>query len=97
MIKHIVMFKLKDASDKVTQTAHLKSELEKLKSTIPEIIDYEVGINISTGSSAFDLVLISSFEDEAALERYRVHPVHQKVVEYINEITSDRRVVDYVV
>ncbi len=95
MIKHIVMFKVNDTEDKPAVCKNLKAELETLKNKISEIKDYEVGINITPSPAAYDIVLVSGFEDEAALERYRKHPAHLEVVELINQQTSQRCVVDY--
>lgn len=97
MIKHIVMFKIKpEYGDKRAEAAEtLKKALDQLPGKIDEIRDYEVGVNFLESGNAWDLVLISSFDGTDDLERYRVHPEHQKVVELIKEYTSDRKVVDY--
>ncbi len=98
MIKHIVMFKL---SDKYTKEARksianeLKASLDELPQKINEIIDYEVGVNISISANAYDLVLISSFESMETLEAYRVHEAHQAVVAKIKEHKKETIAVDY--
>jgi len=65
MIKHIVMWKLKDfaaGSNKNENAVKIKTELEMLKSKIPEIKKLEVGININESETAYDIVLYSEFE-----------------------------------
>lgn len=92
MLKHVLMFRLKD---KTKGAQEIKAALEALPQAIPEILAYEVGINVSQSPAASDLFLYSEFEDEAALERYRRHPEHQKVLKLIEEFCSEKTVVDY--
>ena len=94
MIKHIVIFKSSD-ENKITIIDQLKRDLEKLPENIKEIKYFETGLNISKSKNAYDLVLISEFESEKTLEKYRIHPDHQKIIDYILENKIDVRVVDY--
>jgi len=98
MIKHIVMWKLKDFDDekeKIENARKAKELLEGLKDKI-DIIDFiEVGINISKSNSAFDLVLYSGFNDLKTLDEYQNHQEHLKVGDFIASIRKDRVVVDY--
>ena len=98
MIKHIVMIKHKDATDKSEKKSNLKKlkkDLEALPEKIEEIKFYEVGINISDSPRAFDMVLTSVFDDEKSLKNYSVHPAHQKVVDFIKSVAEKTIVVDY--
>ena len=98
MIKHIVMWRLKDSADgasKQENAKNLKNYLEALKDKIREIRHIEVGINISGSDAASDVVLYSEFDSMEDLEAYQKHPEHQKIVSFVNEIRSERRVVDY--
>lgn len=95
MIRHIVMFRLKDTPHKQKNAQKLKEAIEALEESIPEAKSIEVGLNINEKPSAYDLVLVSDFDNEEALERYRVHPEHQKVVDYIKQVNEDIAAVDY--
>ena len=96
MLKHIVFFKFPDSEqDKRELVAILKDKLESLNFKIPQLKKLETGINISNRSSAFDLALVTEFENEADLEIYRIHPDHQAVIAYIKETNADSVVVDY--
>ena len=102
MLKHIVMWKLKEEghheegkSKKESNALLAKEYLESLANTIPEIRKIEVGININPSEAAFDLVLYSEFDDEKGLECYQNHPDHLRVGEFIRKITETRVVVDY--
>lgn len=97
MLKHIVMMKLKTGEDSLVneRLKTLALRLKKLKNEISSLESMEVGMNFSRRPSAMDIVLVSEFEDEAALEEYRVHPKHVEILEYIKEIVEEARVVDY--
>lgn len=100
MIKHIVMWKLKDFAEgagREENALKIKSMLEALKGKISQIKYLEVGINISKSPMAFDAVLVTEFENEQALEEYQKHPEHVKVSEFVGKVREDRKVVDYLV
>jgi quinol monooxygenase YgiN len=73
----------------------MKALLEELPELIPEIVDYEVGLNIKDSELAMDMVLISAFADEAGLQAYAKHPGHRRVVEELHQVTSKAVIVDY--
>ena len=95
MLRHIVMFRLKDMPEKADNLKKLKNAIEQLQESIPEAKSIEVGVNVNTSSAAFDLVLVSDFDDAAALDKYRVHPEHQNVLELIARVNQEIAVVDY--
>ena len=100
MIKHIVLWKLKDyaqGADKQRNALLLKEALEKLNGQIPGMIRLEVGINISnTGQEDdSDVILYSEFETMEALQNYYPHPEHVKIKPFAQAIRSERRVIDY--
>lgn len=98
MLTHIVMMRIKtqlSKSEKQAALDKLVQLLEKLPLSIPEVEFLEIGLNVSTKEPAYDLVLTSKFADQAALERYIVHPEHQKVYEHIKEVVGEVALVDY--
>ena len=98
MIKHIVMWKLKDVAEgrsKAENAKALKALLESLKDKIPEVKNLEVGLQMTGAEGASDVVLYSEFHSVEALGIYRKHPEHQKAVEFVSRVCSERRVVDY--
>jgi hypothetical protein len=94
-LRHVVMWKLAstDEAERADQAARIRAGLESLPAVIPEILRFEVGIN-SLPANEFDIVLVSDFADEAALQRYVVHPEHEKVASYIRSVVSGRASVD---
>ncbi|QMU56433.1 MAG: Dabb family protein [Candidatus Mycalebacterium zealandia] len=92
MLKHIVMWRLKDAEKNAPV---LKKMLEGLAEKIPQIVKIEAGVNFNPSENSADVVLYSEFENSDALAAYQKHPDHLKVAEFLKEKATDRRVVDY--
>ena len=81
MVKHIVMWKLKEEAEGKTKKENaeiIKSSLEGLKNKISEIVEIEVGINWNDSDAAYDVVLYSVFNTREDLDSYQVNP-HQDV------------------
>jgi hypothetical protein len=98
MVKHVVMWKLKDFAengDKIANARRIKQELESLRGRVPGLVHLEVGINIDTSSAAFDVVLLSEFESPTALSAYQAHPEHVRAAEFIGRVRQERIVVDF--
>jgi hypothetical protein len=98
MIKHIVLFKLKGAaegSSREQNARRMKTELEALKNSIPQLKKIEVGINAIPSDGAYDVALYSEFATVADLDAYQKHPAHLKVAEFVARVREHRAVVDY--
>ena len=98
MIHHIVMFKLSDApgsEQKERNIAEVKRRLEALPAKIDVIRSLEVGVNLVKQERAFDIVLVSTFDNLDDLEIYRVHPEHQEFVAYVGQLREKVASVDY--
>jgi len=95
MIVHIVMFKFKD-ENKQENIAEVTKKLNALVDLIPSLKSMEIGVDFSQTDRAFDLSLYSKFESKDGLKEYAVHSEHLKVVELIKSVTSESKVVDYV-
>lgn len=98
MIKHIVMWRLKDealGNDKQTNAQLIKDKLEALAGEIAEIRAIEVGIDFSSTSSSCDVVLYSEFDSKEALDAYQVHPKHEDVKDFVGQVCCERYLVDY--
>jgi hypothetical protein len=97
MIKHIVMWKLKDeahGNNKATNAGLVKEKLEALSGKIDGLLKIEVGIDFLGGGN-FDVVLYSELSSKEALDIYQNHPLHQAVLPFIREAVMDRKAVDY--
>ncbi|OLS02509.1 Dabb family protein [Tissierella creatinophila] len=98
MIKHIVMWKIKedvDGNTKIESSKIVKDMLESLKEDIQEIVELNVGINIVENDSSYDIVLDSKFKSIEDLNTYQKHQDHLKVGKAIAKYIESRAVVDY--
>lgn len=98
MIKHVVMWKLKNVAEGNTKLKNIeiiKDKLLKLKTIIHAIDTLEVGKNINDSESSYDLVLISTHQDKAALAEYINHPAHKDAASFIGKVVAERKAVDF--
>ncbi len=98
MIKHIVMWTLKDQAEGATKAENIeqiKNRLNALVGQIPGLISLEVGENFTESAAAADLVLYSELESRDALALYQQHPQHVAVAQFIGAVTESRQVADY--
>ena len=98
MIKHIVLWKLKEHAEgasKQQNAIKVKSMLEDLRGKIPGLVKLEVGLNFESSDSASDIALYSEFATREALDAYQIHPEHMKVKEFLPLVREERRVIDY--
>ena len=91
MIKHIVMWKLKDE----LQAAHFKAQLDSCRDLVPGMLEFEVATKTAGLEANCDVVLYSVFEDSAALAAYQNHPHHQLVSSGLGPLRQTRSVLDY--
>ncbi|AOZ93945.1 Dabb family protein [Paenibacillus crassostreae] len=93
MIKHIVFFKLKDSSpESINRTADV---LRNMEGKIPQLKSIEVGIDVIRSERSYDISLITEVESLKDLQAYQVHPVHQLVIQHMNEFKESSIAVDY--
>lgn len=98
MVKHVILWTLKDEytnEQKDDIKKGIKGGLEGLAGKIPGMIDIKVNTN-PLPSSNCDVMLDSTFEDEASLKGYAVHPEHVAVADgKVRPFTASRTCMDY--
>lgn len=98
MVKHIILWKLKDEYDaerKAEIKRDIKRGLEGLSGQIDGLVDIKV-VTEGLTSSNVDLMLDCTFTDEAALRGYSVHPKHVAVANtFVRPFTAVRSCFDY--
>ena len=98
MIKHVILWQLKDelTKEQISEVkAGIKSGLEGLKGEIPGLIDIKV-VTEGLASSNADVMLDSTFESEEALKGYATHPKHVAVADgKVRPYTASRVCMDY--
>jgi quinol monooxygenase YgiN len=98
MLKHIVMWKLKDhaeGADRAANAIEMKRRLEECANIAPGTLKFEVALAQPDLEATYDVVLYSEFEDRAALQAYVDHPTHKAVVPFIGAIREGRQCMDY--
>ena len=94
MVKHIVMFKLKEKKGENMEAA--VSTLRGLDGKIESLKFIEVGVDFKESERSYDLVLTTHFDDRDGLSAYASHPTHLPVIETMRNLCSNSIVVDYV-
>ena len=98
MVKHVILWTLKEEFTEAQKNeikAGIKEGLESLAGKIPGLIEIHVNTNGLASSNA-DVMLDSSFEDEAALKGYSVHPEHVAVANTkVRPYTATRTCMDW--
>lgn len=93
MVKHIVMFKLKEKTQE--NLKQVVDALQGMEGKIEVLKFIEVGQNFKESDRAFDVVLTTHFEDEEGLSTYIAHPVHEPVVALMRSLCEKMASVDY--
>ena len=92
MIKHIVLFKLKDPAC----AEKTREMLLSMKGVVEQIREIEVGIDYAHTERSFDIALSVILDDEAALRGYAEHPYHAGPVKtYVQSVTEKSVIADY--
>ena len=97
MVKHIVLFKLKDEApeaQKLEAMNRFKAAIEALPARIPVIRKIEVGLNINPGET-WSIGLYSEFDSLEDVKSYAVHPDHVAAGKLLAEVKENRACVDY--
>jgi hypothetical protein len=90
------MFKFND-ENKEANISKAKEMLNALESSVGTLDSIEVGLNFADEDRAMDLSIITKFKDKDALSQYATHPEHLKVIEFIKQVVSYTKVVDYTI
>ena len=93
MIRHIVMFRIKD---------EFKAEIPKLvenfygmKGRIEGMLELEAGADILHSERSYDLALVTLFDSRESFDAYQTHPVHMPVKKRMHEVRSDSVACDF--
>ena len=99
MIRHIVMWKVRgDTRDeRAGNIERLQRSFHSLRGRIPGLLRLEIGVDTSRIDYACDVVLVSDFESQAALDGYATHPEHLRVKQELGDMRTHRYQVDYAV
>src|SRR5258705_4943138 len=82
MFIHMFAFRLKPGVTDTQQDRMLR-EIGELKNRIPLVLESYVGKNVSPRGQGFVIGGVMKFADQAALESYNSHPVHQALLKLL--------------
>ena len=91
MVKHIVMYTLKEGVEKEAAVELIRSVLEPLVGKIPGLQYLEV----RRAFNGLDYALYSEFESRQTLADYAVHPLHLAAKEKFHHLLDKRYAADY--
>lgn len=94
MIRHIVFFRFKSDTS-ASDRADFVSRLRALSGRVPGIEQLEVGEDFLHTPRSYDVALVVTFRDRAAIDAYQVHPNHVPVPQRAREICDSIASVDY--
>ena len=91
MVKHIVLYTLKEGVDKKEAVKLIESVLVPLVGKIPGLNHLEVKLAFN----GMDYALYSEFDSREALEAYAVQPLHQEAKTHFFHLLDSRVAADY--
>ena len=97
MVKHIVLFKLKETlskEEKYEVMNRFKSAIEALPEKIDVIRKVFVGLNMNE-TETWDICLESEFDTLDDVKYYAAHPNHIAAAGILKDVKQDRACVDY--
>lgn len=101
MVKHIILWTLKDSlseEEKIQIKKSIKEGLESLQGVVPGLTDIKVQIEGRLSSSNADLMLECTLESEEALKGYAVHPAHVAISNSrVRPFTAIRSCLDFTI
>ncbi|WP_374361283.1 Dabb family protein [Pseudoduganella danionis] len=98
MLKHIVMWKLKEhaeGADRATNAAKMKAMLDACAGIVPGILKLEAVVAQPGLEATYDVLLYSEFADQAALDAYQHHPQHVALKPFFGAVREARQCMDY--
>ncbi len=95
MVKHVILWTLKEGHNTAAVKADMKQALEGLVGIVPGLLEMRIEIAPLPTSNA-DVMLYSVLESEQALEGYATHPAHVAVADTkVRPFTATRTVMDF--
>jgi hypothetical protein len=91
MVTHIVLFHFQSLDH-----AHVAVEkLLSMKGQVPSLAGIEAGVDFTRSDRSYEVGLVTRHDSRAALDAYRVDPVHLEVATFIKEHSTGAAAVDF--
>jgi len=92
-LTHVVLSRLKDTSPE--NIAAVIAKLRTLEGNVPTLNSIEVGVNVVESVRAYDIGIVTRFDDLAAMDAYQVHPFHQGILAFMKDKVETVVAIDY--
>ncbi len=93
--RHVVLLTFRDG----TPAGHAELVAEALRAlpgAIPELRNYEIGLDAGLADHNSHVAVVADFDDQAGYETYRDHPAHVQIItEMIRPHLADRAAVQH--
>src|SRR5699024_10665706 len=93
MIRHVVLYYLKDKSPESKQA--LANQFLSMKGKIDVLKDIETGVDFMGEDRSADVSLVFLFDSKEDLKIYADHPVHKPVKQYVKSVVEKSVSCDY--
>ncbi len=93
MIRHIVLFKIKD--EYKSEIPQLVKNFYGMKGKIEGLVNLEAGADFLHSDRSYDVALVTEFVSREALDAYQTHPVHLPVKKHMGEVRVSSVACDY--
>ena len=97
MIVHVVMYKFKHGLDKMANMAKAKTMLEALPEKLDWLQTIQAGVDFDHTASSYDFCLYTTFKTRENLMWFKVEKASLEVLNFLEEVTEESHVVDFVV
>lgn len=95
MIRHVVLFRFRPGTD-AADVAAMEDALDRLPSSIPQIVTYLQGPDLGAIDTEWDHALVAEFDSIEDYRIYESHPDHRAVIDrHITPILADLARVQY--
>ena len=101
MLRHIVMYKFKAEAQGRTREENLAiaqklAQDMAVPGAIPELKAFQYGIGApGSAEGNYDITLVCDLDSFAALDRYKLNPVHKAFGEHCHAVSDLRAAIDF--
>ena len=95
MIRHIVLFKIKEAYRQ--EIPSLIEGFYGMVGKVEGLLELEAGQDILGSERSYDIALVTTFADRAAFDAYQTHPAHLPVKKRMHEVRETSVACDYLI
>ncbi len=98
MLRHVVMWKLKDhaeGADRAANLVKMQALLDSCIDLVPGMLQFTTAVAAPGFEATCDIILDATFASRAALDAYQSHPHHVAMKPFIGAIRAERQCMDY--